>query len=146
MDRVEAIKNCYLFRGVNEDDLAVILAMAEPKIFIAGDLLYDSGSDGDAIYLIVIGNVELRRAGIEAPIAIIGDGQILGELAFFHPAKRSVAALVREPTHVLKISFERLTQLLGERPALALNVCRNGCGAFAKYLQDLTAEVRHRYF
>ena len=146
MDRLEIVKNCYLFRGAKDEDLAVLSAIAEPKILIAGELLYDTGSDSDAIYIIVIGTVDLRRAETAAPIASVGDGQTLGELAFFHPAKRSVSALVREPTHVLKISFERLTQLLGERPALALNVHRNGCGAFAKHLQDLSAEVNRRYF
>ena len=76
----------------------------------------------------------------------MGSGQTLGELAFFQPGKRFATATARERTQVARLSFDKLTQLLTQRPTLALLFYRNACTFLAKHVRELAADRDRRYF
>jgi CRP-like cAMP-binding protein len=145
MDGRSVLKNSYLFRSVSDNDLDSVLALTERKRFHQGELVYAAGSDADAMFFVEMGTVDITVKGKEIPILTAGTGQSFGELGFFRPAKRPVSALAREQTHLLRIPYDRLTTLLGERPALALAVYRNASGFFAKHLELISFEVDYRY-
>jgi CRP-like cAMP-binding protein len=145
MDPKSVLKNSYLFRGANEADLDSVMALAERKTLRQGELVYSAGSDADAMFFVEMGTVDITVKGKEIPIITAGTGQSFGELGFFRAAKRPVSALAREQTHLLRVPYDRLTTLLGERPALALAVYRNASGFFAKHLELISFEVDYRY-
>jgi hypothetical protein len=46
----------------------------------------------------------------------------------------------------VRIPFDRLEQLLLERPDFALGFYRNACGFLAKHLRTLITDMDRRYF
>ena len=145
MDHRELLKNFYLFTDATANDLRALEAISEPRVCIAGDLIYRVGETADALFLIEMGTVDIMPMGKETVFATMGSGQGFGELAFFEPGTRPAAAYAREPTHLVRIPFARLSQVLAERPELALLVYRNACMFFAKHIRRMALTLNHRY-
>jgi CRP-like cAMP-binding protein len=145
MDHQELLKNFYLFTDATANDLRALEVIAEPRVCIAGDLVYSEGQSADALFLIEMGTVDIMPRGKETVFVTMGSGQGFGELSFFERGPRPAAAYTREPTHLLRIPYERLSQVLAERPALALLVYRNACTFFAKHIRRMALTLNHRY-
>jgi CRP-like cAMP-binding protein len=145
MDHRELLKNFYLFTDATANDLRALEAIGERRVYIAGDLIYREGEFADAMFLIETGTVDIMPMGGEQVFATMGSGQGFGELSFFEPVPRPAAAYVREPTHLVRIPYARLSQVLAERPELALLVHRNACIFFAKHLRRMALTLNHRY-
>lgn len=145
MGQRELLKNFYLFTGVTSKDLEALEAIVERKDYIAGDLVYGEGDVADALFLIGMGAVDIVPKGKEMVFTTIGSGQGFGELAFFEGGKRPASACTRERTYLLRISFERFSKVLAERPELALLVYRNACRFFAKHFRTIALDLNRRY-
>ena len=145
MDHQELLKNFYLFTEATVNDLRALDAIAEPAVCIAGDLVYSEGQVADALFLIEMGTVDIMPRGKETVFTTMGSGQGFGELSFFEQGPRPAAAYAREPTRLLRIPFARFSQVLAERPELALLVYRNACAFFAKHLRRMALTLDYRY-
>ena len=145
MDHRELLTNFYLFTDATATDLQTLEAISEPRVCIAGDAVYHEGQTADAMFLIVLGTVDITPRGQETVFVTMGSGQGFGELAFFERGPRPAAAYAHEPTRLLRIFFERLLQVLAERPELALLVYRNACAFFAKHLRRMALTLDYRY-
>ena len=146
MNKDDVIGNTYLFRGITADDFSALSKIVEQMVFLPGELVYDVDQDSDAIIIIQMGTVDVVVKGKKAPVVTMGNGQTLGELAFFQPGKRFATATVRERTQVARIPFDKLTKLLSERPTLALLFYQNACTFLAKHVRELASERDRRYF
>jgi CRP-like cAMP-binding protein len=135
-----------LFRGIAADDLSALSRITEQAVLLSGQLVYESDQVSDAIIIIEMGTIDIVVKGKQAPVATMGNGQTLGELAFFHPGKRFATATARERTQLVRIPFDKLAQLLTDRPPLALLFYRNACTFLAKHVRELALERDRRYF
>ena len=73
----------------------------------AGATVVEEGEDGDAVFLIVRGKVEIRsgtRSNHPRTLAVLGKGEVFGELAMFDGKHHMATAITREPTRVLALS------------------------------------------
>ena len=146
MNKADLIKGTYLFRGIDTNDLTALLGITEQTVLLAGQLAYDVDQLSDAIFIIEMGTIDIVVKGKQTPVVTMGNGQTLGELAFFQPDKRFATATARERTQLVRLPFDKLTQLLADRPALALLFYRNACTFFAKHIRELGSERDRRYF
>jgi len=146
MNKADLIKNTYLFRDIVAGDLSALAGIAEEKDLMAGNRIYDAGQDSDAIFIIEMGTVDIIPQGKQIPFATMGNGQTLGELAFFYPDKRVATAVTRERTQLLRIPFDKLTRLVAERPSFGLIFYRNASTFLAKHLREMALDLNHRYF
>lgn len=146
MDKSDLIKNTYLFRGMIADDLSALSAITEQAVLLPDQLVYDVDQISDAVFIIEMGTVDIVVKGKQAPVAIMGSGQTLGELAFFQPGKRFATATARERTQLVRIPFDKLGQLLSDRPTFGLIFYRNASMFLAKHVRELALELDHRYF
>jgi CRP-like cAMP-binding protein len=145
MDHRELLNNFYLFTDATADDLRALEAIGEPRVYIAGDLIYHAGETADALFLIEVGTVDIMPGGKETVFATMGSGQGFGELSFFEPGPRPAAAYAHEPTHLWRLGYAQLLQVLAERPELALLMYRNACIFFAKHIRRMALTQNHRY-
>ena len=146
MEHQELLTRVYLFRGATAEDLAALSRIGDRRVVIAGDRVYAEGDAPDALFLIVMGRVDVRPEQRDSAIVTLGSGQAFGELGFFARGRRSASAYAREPTHLLRFPFDTLSKLLDERPALALIVYRNACGYFAAHFGQMALERDRPYF
>jgi CRP/FNR family transcriptional regulator len=146
MDRQTLIKRNYLCQGATNDDLASLVEIAAPRKYPQGEILFNGGDEADAMFVVEIGTVDIVPIGKDLAVVTIGSGQAFGEMAFFSRGKRPASARAREMSHILRIPFDRLEQLLAERPALAITFYRNACGFLAKHVRTLLSDLNRRYF
>ena len=146
MNKVDLIKNNYLFRDIAASDLSALAGIAEEKDLNAGNLIYEAGQASDAIFIIEMGTVDILPQGRQAPFATMGSGQGLGELGFFYSDKRVATAVARERTQLVRIPFDKLAHLVTERPPFGLIFYRNASMFLAKHVRELALERDHRYF
>jgi CRP-like cAMP-binding protein len=122
-----------------------MLHMAEINIFKhapdaiaveAGDVLFREGDDGDVMFAVVSGEVDLMFDG--RVVETVGAGGILGELALIDPAPRSAEARARTSASVVRVDQRQFTFLVHEHPTFALQVMR----VMAERLRKTNEDVR----
>jgi CRP-like cAMP-binding protein len=146
MDHKALLKNIYLFIGASPDDLDALAAIAEPKTHVVGEFILREGDVADALFVIERGSVDVLQRGKEKAFATIGSGQTFGEMAFFDLDKRPASVSAHERSDVLRISYEKFSQVLAARPELALLIYRNACKFFAKRFREAAAGPNSRFF
>src|SRR5215475_565211 len=73
--------------------------------FPAGTVLFEEGQPGHVMYIVVDGEIEIRRrvSGVERVLAVLGDGEFFGEMAILSGRPRSATAVVRSAARLLVI-------------------------------------------
>jgi CRP-like cAMP-binding protein len=140
------LKRIYLFGDATDEDIAGIIKIATPRKYPQGEFVFNEGDEADAMFVVEMGTVDMVPTGKETVVVTVGSGQALGEVAFFGRGKRSGSARARETSTIVRIPFDRLEQLLLQRPEFALSFYRNACGFLAKHLRTLIKDVDRRYF
>ncbi|MBF0143103.1 MAG: HlyD family type I secretion periplasmic adaptor subunit [Magnetococcales bacterium] len=91
-----------------------------------GQLIFREGDAGDCAYQVVTGQVELTIKSPEGPIrlAILGKGEIFGEMGVLDGLARNASALAMESVTLRVYSREAFYQLLRHRPESALSMIK----------------------
>jgi len=95
--------------------------------FGAGDVIFEQGSVGRCMYVVLEGSVDIRQSidGGAVTINTIRPGQCFGEIALLEDGSRMATAVaLDEPTTVVEIDKARFIYLVGQQPAFALTVMR----------------------
>lgn len=80
--RLQRLAGLSLFSGLSAGELRIVDALLHQRAYLAGEVIFDEGEEGQALYIILDGSVEIRR---QLP-GDSGDGGLLAELkagAFF---------------------------------------------------------------
>jgi CRP/FNR family cyclic AMP-dependent transcriptional regulator len=88
----------------------------------AGEVLFDQGDSGDAMFAVVEGNIELSLNG--TILEDVGPGGILGEMALINSAPRTARATARTAARIVSVDQHRFTYLVQEHPTFAIQVMR----------------------
>jgi len=72
-----------LFAALADDDLDWIARSCETADLAPGDVVAAEGDEGDALFVITAGELEVvkRSRSTDVPIARLGPGEIVGEMA-----------------------------------------------------------------
>ena len=121
----DVLRQAPLF-GALDDDAAQALrsSMTEARLR-RGEVLFHEGDSGDKLYLVTDGKVKLGRTssdGRENLLAILGPGQMFGELSLFDPGPRSATVTAVTETSLLTLSHDDLIRWLEGRPTVALGM------------------------
>ena len=111
-----------LFAALDVESAAALRSsMVEVKAR-KGDVIFREGEPGDRLYVITSGKVTLGHGsndGRETLIALLGPGDMFGELSLFDPGARTATATALTNATVLGLSREALRPLLISRPEVA---------------------------
>jgi CRP/FNR family cyclic AMP-dependent transcriptional regulator len=146
MDPRDLLRDIYLFRDAAPQDLAAVAAIAERKVYMVGEYIYQSGDTPDALFIIESGTIDITLKDKDVPLASVGAGQALGELAFFERAERLASAFTRERTHVIRLPFAKLDEVFTKHPNLAMIFYRHACVFFSRQLRAVAPDLNRRYF
>ncbi len=118
----EVLKKAPLFARL-EDDSATALASAMGTIRLKkGEVLFHEGDSEDRLYVVVSGKIKLGRsgsAGRENLLAVLGPGQMFGELSVFDPGPRSTTATAVTACEIRTLEHDELMGWLTGRPEVA---------------------------
>ena len=118
----DVLRQAPLFSSL-DDEAATALggSMAETTLR-RGDVLFHEGDSGDRLYIVTEGKVKLGRSasdGRENLLAIMGPGQMFGELSLFDPGPRSATVTAVTDAVFASLSHDDLLRWLDGRPQVA---------------------------
>jgi signal transduction histidine kinase len=131
-----------LFAELADDDLDWIARACESTDLAAGEVVAAEGDEGDALFVIAAGELEVvkRSRSTEVPIARLGPGEIVGEMAVLEGSPRNATIRAVEPSRIIRVGRDAVLELVRTRPAAAMSIIRTVTGR----LRSTEALLRER--
>ena len=120
-----------------------------------GATIFFEGDPGDAMFIVESGSVQIVKAveGGSIRLAILGDGELFGEMAIIDGGKRMASAVAHEDSVVLKVPREMLEAKLAEHDPflqalikIFINNLRNVHQAYVKRPRSMLDHVNAMSF
>jgi CRP-like cAMP-binding protein len=125
-DAVQVLQEMPLFRNVDPKRLRVVAMMGDQQTYRAHERLFEEGDEGDAAYIILDGEVDVlvRVDGGEQSVAVLGKGEIFGEIAVISGQTRTTAIAAHSELEVLRLNRDVVMNLMREFPDISLEMAR----------------------
>lgn len=124
---IHPLGNTALLAGLHPSELNIVEGFLHRRRYLPGEIVFDQGEDGQALYIVLSGRVLICLPGqAERPIAELEAGNFFGELALLDDSPRSAQARAgaqAELAVLFRGDFERLMEShaqLASRIALQL--------------------------
>ena len=135
-----------LFRELTKQEIDKVESLFEERSLRAGDVLFNEGEPGDALYVIRHGKMNITkrlREDAEETITILtmGPGAFLGEMALWDDARRSSTAVAVEDSKLYRLSKERFLSLLRDESAIGTKLLLNFSQTTAKRIRHVNQEL-----
>ena len=117
----DELKGMALFKVFNDSELDEFIAVADPTDYKAGQSIIRQGENGDCMFVVAEGSckVMVHRDGQNVELAVLGPGEIFGELALFGHRPRFADVLAATDCVLLKLSEPMVHAFAGIFPAAA---------------------------
>jgi CRP-like cAMP-binding protein len=138
-----AIASAPLFANLSEQSLKQLASHAIARQHPANQLLLLENDWGGAVYLILVGWVKIRTYnldGKEITFNIVGQGEVVGEMAVLEEAPRSTDVITLTPTNVCSIPAQDFTQILYREPQASIRLAQ----LMAKRLRQINRRLQLR--
>ena len=126
MDRILFLKRVPMFAALSPTDLQQVAAIATEEIFPDGEMIVQEGEPGDALFVIVSGEVRIchTKDNQEEEVARRKSGEYVGEMAIINRAPRNATVIASGDVRTLCIDQKSFEGLMRERPEVSLYIIR----------------------
>jgi CRP/FNR family cyclic AMP-dependent transcriptional regulator len=124
-EREDQLAKVPFFDGLTREALSLIAQVTSEEAHAQGTRIFQYGDPGDKLFVILEGKVRISRevSGMgEEALAVLGAGQIFGEMALLDEAPRSADARAHERCRLLVIQKDAFDDLLFMHKDLAYEV------------------------
>jgi CRP-like cAMP-binding protein len=124
-DTVSLLEAVPAFRELGREELEAVAAVAMPRRFAGGEVVFHEGDDSDTCYIVRSGHARALRehtGGRQLTLATFGPGEIFGELAMFDDELRSATVEALDDLEVLAILGGDMRRLMHEHSAIAVKL------------------------
>jgi CRP/FNR family cyclic AMP-dependent transcriptional regulator len=139
----DVLRQAPLFSALDDEAASALRAsMSEQKIR-RGEVLFREGDSGDRLYVVADGKIKLGRTssdGRENLLAILGPGQMFGELSLFDPGPRSATVTAVTDVSLLVLGHDEMVRWLSGRPEVARGLLSQLAGRLRK-ANDVVADL-----
>ncbi len=116
------LRRAPLFAALDDDAAAALRASMEQSTVPRGDVIFAEGEAGDRLFVVLDGKVKLGQTssdGREQVMAVLGPGEMFGELSLFDPGERTSTATAVTDSILLGLGQRDLRPWLTGRPEVA---------------------------
>jgi CRP/FNR family transcriptional regulator, cyclic AMP receptor protein len=111
-----------LFAGLGRRQLKKVAGIGRLKRFHDLSTIVHAGEPGQSLYVVLDGEVLVRRRGISD--LVLSMGSFFGEIALLDGGPRSATVVAKGPVTCLTISQPQFLKLLRAEPAIAVAIVR----------------------
>ena len=132
-----------LFKMLDQDELLTLAKELEEVRFLAGQSIFSMGDEGDKMYVVESGKVELYlqdKADDRVELGFAEVGDLFGELSFLSSEPRSTSAKAVEATKLIAIDQHDLMMLVSAHPQSALDLL----GALSQHIHASNQLIHER--
>jgi len=141
MDRILFFKRVSLFENLSPADLKQVASIAEEELFPDGDMIAQQGEPGDALFVIVSGEVSvvIAKDGHNVEAVRRKSGEYVGEMSIINREPRMATLIAAGDVRALCIDQKSFEGLIRERPEVSLAVIQ----MLSKRLKEATEQNRN---
>lgn len=123
---LERIRSLSLFTGLSPGELHLVEQLMHQRSYLPGEVIFDEGEEGHAIYIILEGQVSITRTrnGTVSEVARLGVGDFFGELALLDGAPRSADARAADAARLAVFFRDDFLELLDTHGRIASKIAR----------------------
>lgn len=118
-DILPIINRLGFFNSFTADEKAQMVSDdAHFRVYNAGEMLIRQGSSDQSLFIILAGTVNITEGAGDTIFAVLGAGDIFGEMAFLTDTRRTANVIARDPVIALKLDrvlFEQLSSEIREK-------------------------------
>src|SRR5881227_2494801 len=122
-----ALHSLPLFAALDDDAADALAAAMTSRAVVRGHVVFHEGDLGDRLFVVIDGKVKISRAaadGRENLLAVLGPGEMFGELSLFDPGPRNATGTAVADTVLIGVGNDDLDQWLRGRPDVARHLLR----------------------
>lgn len=119
----EVLSKAPLFEALDESGAAALRSSISEVRLGRGQTLFSEGDEGDRLYVITNGKVKLTRTsadGRENLLAVLGPGEMFGELSLFDPRPRTASAVAVTDVVLAGLGHDDLRPFVLSQPEVAI--------------------------
>ncbi|OGR52467.1 MAG: hypothetical protein A2034_05175 [Elusimicrobia bacterium GWA2_38_7] len=121
IEKIIFLRQVQFFQHILRDQLSHIASISEEIQIQQGTTIFKAGDEGDALYLIMQGEVRVV-APDGRTIAVLIAPECFGEMAILDEDKRSATIIAETNCAFLKITRDDFRELILEQPAIAFEL------------------------
>lgn len=123
--RLERLRNLSLFVNLTPAELRIVDGLLHERDYVEGEVVFDEGEEGQAIYIIASGGADLPAGqGDSGRLAQLGAGTFFGELALLDDSPRSAQARAASACRLIVFFRDDFVGLLDTHARIASKISR----------------------
>jgi len=136
--RIGQIHRIGLFATLQPKELRVISALLHERRYLDGEVIFDEGEEGQALYIVLAGKVLICRQGEPETghIADVAEGSMFGELALLDGSPRSAQARAAGDCRLAALSRADFTGLVETHAVIASKIAIQLARALGQKLRE----------
>ncbi|HVF19590.1 MAG TPA: Crp/Fnr family transcriptional regulator [Mycobacteriales bacterium] len=118
----DVLRQAPLLAGLSDEDWAALSGRLRRVTVSRGDVVFHEGDPGDSLYVVTGGKLKITLGssdGRENLLAVLGSGELLGELSLFDALPRTATATALTDSTLASLAAPAFHEFLDERPKVA---------------------------
>jgi CRP/FNR family transcriptional regulator, cyclic AMP receptor protein len=132
--KVKSLRQTPLFEGLSKKELTELARRSEDMELDAGTVLCKEGDVGREFFVIVDGEVDVKRKGRR--LGTRGAGDFIGEIALLEDIERTATVTAKTPVRVFVLTRPAFQHLINESPTVERKVMRTLARRLAAISKD----------
>src|SRR5258708_9383497 len=121
--RLQLLKNVVLFKDLCMRDLAMVDSLMHERSYIADEVIFDEGEEGQGLFLVLSGRVKITLpANVDTVLIELGPGAFFGEVALLDQSVRTAQARAIEDTQIVALFRAEFYSLLETHSSIASRI------------------------
>ena len=140
-----------IFSDLSEKECESLKHICKPRNYLKNSMIILEEEYGDLVFLVKVGTIKITRVndeGKEVILALLGPGEMFGELAVLDGEARSANALAQENCELFAINKEDFLDILKNHSTVSYNVMSELAKRLRKSDQQIEAlslsDAEHR--
>jgi len=148
---LDFLSSVSIFSDLSDSELSNIKILCQTRKYPKNSMIILEEEMGDVVFIVMSGTVKITRVndeGKEVILAMLGSGEVFGEMAILDGESRSANALAQENCEVVTINREEFLNLIKTNNKVALNLMTEFAVRLRKSDQQIEAlsldDAEHR--